>query len=68
MINLPTIFKSLKCYASQFNNTSKISCKISSKIKVALRDVVKLAFRHSKCNYISIYNKSFAWVKKPRKK
>ena len=35
-------------------------------IKVALRDVVKLAFRHSKCNYISIYNKGFAWVKKPR--
>ena len=37
-----------------------------NEIKVALRDVVKLAFRHSKCNYISIYNKGFAWVKKPR--
>ena len=37
-----------------------------NEIKVALRDVVKLAFRHSKCNYITIYNKGFAWVKKPR--
>ena len=33
-------------------------------IKVALRDVVTIAFRHSKCYYISIYNKGFAWVKK----
>ena len=35
-------------------------------IKTALRDVVKLAFKHSKCSYISIYDKSFSWVKKPR--
>ena len=35
-------------------------------IKTALKDVVKLAFKHSKCNYISIYNSGFAWVKNPR--
>ena len=35
-------------------------------IKMALSDVVKLAFKHSKCNFISIYESGFAWVKKPR--
>ena len=35
-------------------------------IKAALRHVVRLAFKHSKCNYISVYESSFAWVKKPR--
>ena len=35
-------------------------------ITIALREVVKIAFKHSNCNFIAIYNKSFAWVKKPR--
>ena len=35
-------------------------------IKVALKDVVKLAFKHIKCSYISVYKSSFAWVKNPR--
>ena len=35
-------------------------------IKVALKDVVNLAFKHSKCPYISIYESGFAWVKNPR--
>ena len=35
-------------------------------IKLALKDVVDLAFKHSKCPYISIYNSGFAWVKNPR--
>ena len=35
-------------------------------IKTALTSVIKLAFKHAKCLYISIYNKSSAWVNKPR--
>ena len=35
-------------------------------IKTALASVIKLAFKHAKCSYISIYDKSFAWVNKPR--
>ena len=37
-------------------------------IKIALREVVKIAFKHSKCNFIAIYDKSFAWVKKNTRK
>ena len=28
--------------------------------------MIKLAFRHAKCKYISVYEKSFAWVNKPK--
>ena len=35
-------------------------------IKVALTSVMKLAFKHSNCKFISIYNKSFAWVNSPK--
>ena len=35
-------------------------------IMTALRGVIKLAFKHSKCKYISIYSKSFSWVNSPR--
>ena len=31
-----------------------------------LTSIYTLAFKHSKCNYISIYNSGFAWVKNPR--
>ena len=37
-----------------------------SNIKVALTSVIKLAFKHAKCKCISVYDKSFAWVNKPR--
>ena len=32
-------------------------------IKIGLREVVKIAFKHSKYNLIAVYDKSFAWVK-----
>ena len=35
-------------------------------IKTALASVIKLAYKHAKCKYISIYEKSFAWVNKPK--
>jgi len=35
-------------------------------IKMALNHTIKLAFRHSKKAYISIYSESFNWVDKPR--
>ena len=35
-------------------------------IKIGLREVVKIAFKHSKYNLIAVYDKSFAWVKKSR--
>ena len=35
-------------------------------IKFALANVVKLAFKHSKCKFISIYNKSSSFVNKPK--
>ena len=37
-----------------------------SDIKTALASVIKLAFKHAKCSKISIYEKSFRWVNKPR--
>ena len=35
-------------------------------IKIALTSVIKLAFKQSKCKYISIYSNSFSWTNKPR--
>ena len=37
-----------------------------NEIKVALTSVVKLSFKQSKCKFISIYDKSFAWVNNPK--
>ena len=35
-------------------------------IIAALKFVIKLAFRRSKCKYIAIYNSGFSWINKPR--
>ena len=37
-----------------------------SDISTALSNVIKLAFKHAKRNFISIYDKSFAWVNKAK--
>ena len=37
-----------------------------SDIEIALKSVIKLAFKHSKKSHISIYKKSFKWTNSPR--
>ena len=49
-----------------YDFTTLYTSLLHDEIKVALSSVVKLAFKHSKCSYIAIYNKSSSFVKSTR--
>jgi hypothetical protein len=49
-----------------YDFTTLYTSLLHEEIKVALSSVVKLAFKHSKCPYIAIYNKSSGFVKSTR--
>ena len=46
-----------------YDFTTLYTSLLHDEIKVALSSVMKLAFKHSKCSYIAIYNKSSSFVK-----
>ena len=53
-------------FIETYDFTTLYTSLLHDEIKVALSSVVKLAFKHSKCSYIVIYNKSSSFVKRTR--